>query len=333
MQARQDNRPRFRQGADHVESWFMRANHPTRPRALWLKATILGRAGGLALAEAWCSLFDGERTRAEGAKATVPFDAAHFHPVDQVAELAGCRFHLDPSAGGSTGRVGPFSWDLKWSRLPGDLGDPLSMLPSRRLLDAPLPRNKLLTPAPALSFEGTVDWQGERWAVDQWLGMQGHNWGRAHSPEYAWGQCIFVDTDGRPFGSVEAASGRIVMGRWTSPVLALMEVRRHGRTYRFDRLVDLWNRRARIAFPDWTLKMRGRSGEALLTMRAQPDRMVCLGYENPDGRLSYCLNSKLATVSLRVNPVNEEGFECFSQHGGALEFLQPDPAAELTEVV
>jgi hypothetical protein len=112
-----------------------------------------------------------------------------------------------------------------------------------------------------------------------------------------------------------------------------MTIRRQNRTYRFDRLVDLWNQDAAIDFPDWTLRMQGPDGEALLSMRANPEHMVCLGYENPDGKLSYCLNSKLSTVSLRVNPVNHEAFECTSQYGGALEFLQSTPAPELPEVV
>ncbi len=325
------NRLRHQPGSDHVESWFLRANHPERPRALWLKATILGRAKGESVSEAWCSLFDGETPRAKGYKVTVPIGEARFET--DTAEIAGCRFDFDPATGGSTGRVGEVSWDLSWKRLPGLLGDPLSMLPSDRLIDGPLPRNKLLTPAPAMSFEGEIRWKDEVWPIEQWLGMQGHNWGRAHSPEYAWGQCVFTDSAGQPFASVEAASGRIVVGGFTSPILALMTVRRSGRTYRFDRLVDVWNRTASIAFPDWTLKMRGPDGEALLSMRARPDRMVCLGYENPDGQLSHCLNSKLASVSLRMNPVNEDAFECRSEHGGALEFLQPDPVAALSEVV
>ncbi|MCP4807748.1 MAG: hypothetical protein GY913_10165 [Proteobacteria bacterium] len=328
-----DNRSRYLAGAPHIESWFVRANHPTRPRALWLKATIVGRPDGSATADAWCSLFDGEAPRAKGAKASTPLDAATFEPAQQRVDLAGCRFSFDPDAGAATGEAGPFTWDLKWRRLPGALGAPMSLLPTRRMLDVPIPRNKLLTPAPAIRLTGSVTWAGERWSVDDWLGMQGHNWGQSQSPEYAWGQCHFLDASGTPFATVEGASGRVAIGSWVTPILALMEVRRAGRTYRFDRLVDTWNRRADIRFPDWTLKMRGRDGAALLSMRARPDRMVCLGYENPSGSISHCLNSKLATVSLRVDPIDGPGFECFSEHGGALEFLQPHPEPSLPEVV
>jgi len=325
-----DNAPRFTPGAAHVESWFMRANHPDAPRALWLKATILSRPGGGAVAEVWCSLFDEDR--AKGRKATAPIGEARFEGDPLKIQLQGCDFDLG-SPGGARGSLGDFSWDLTWERLPGPLGEPLCMLPTRRLVDAPVPKNKLLTPWPALRFSGEVRWGEQTWRVHGWPGMQGHNWGPAHSPEYAWGQCLFAGADGEPFCMVEAASGRIVIGGRTSPILALMTIRRAGRVYRFDRLVDVWNRSADIAFPDWTLKMRGRDGEALLRMRARPERMVCLGYEDPGGNLSHCLNSKLAAVSLRVNPVNHDAFECASAHGGALEFLQPHPAPAIPEVV
>ncbi len=327
-----DNAPRFQAGTEHVESWFFRANHPTEPRAIWLKATILSRRGG-AVAEAWCSLFDGDRDRALGRKVTVPMASARIGGSSLGIHVEGCSFQLGADRGSAKGTLGEFSWDLSWERLPGPLGEPLCMLPSRRLVDARLPRNKLLTPSPVLLCSGTARWGGQTWSMERWPGMQGHNWGRAHSPEYAWGQCVFSSELGEPVCTVEAASGRVALGGRTSPLLALMSIRRGGRVYRFDRLLDLWNRDARIDFPEWTLRMKGPAGEALLSMRARPERMVCLGYENPSGQLSHCLNSKLAAVSLRVNPVNEEAFECRSLHGGALEFLQREPVSAIPEVV
>ena len=331
-----DNRPRYTPGTDHVESWFFRANHPTEPKALWLKATLLGRRRGPSVAEVWCSLFDGGPPRARGAKVTVPVEEAEFSGSPLGIEIAESRFRLEADGGSARGAAGGFTWDLRWRRPPGapaPLTEPLCLLPFRRLIDAPLPKNKLLTPAPALQFSGTVTWDGETWEVDRWLGMQGHNWGAAHSPQYAWGQCNFTNAQGAPFASVEAASGRIVVAGQTTPLLALMTIRRGNQAYRFDRLLDLWNQKAKIDFPRWSLRMRGPDGEAALTMEARPERMVCLGYENPDGRLSHCLNSKLARVHLRVNPVNDDGFECTSDHGGALEFLQPDPPPQIAEVV
>ena len=79
--------------------------------------------------------------------------------------------------------------------------------------------------------------------------------------------------------------------------------------------------------------MRGKAGEALLSMDAHPSEMVCLGYANPDGQTRYCLNSKLARVRLQVNPTRSSGFTCTSEHGGALEFLRTTPDVRLGEVI
>ena len=52
--------PRVRGG--HVESYFLRANHPSRPLAFWAKATVLKPVGGMALQESWFVFFDGEES-------------------------------------------------------------------------------------------------------------------------------------------------------------------------------------------------------------------------------------------------------------------------------
>ncbi|NOY26182.1 MAG: hypothetical protein GXP62_09955 [Oligoflexia bacterium] len=327
--SRPANLIRYVAGNEHVESWFFRANHPSLPRAIWLKATILGSRSGGAQASAWCSCFDGNGEpgrRAWGQRATVPFDQAHFDGDDPQIQVADCSFDLGATSGNAQGQLGELSWDLHWERSPGLLGEPLCLFPSDRLIDSRLPRNKLVTPAPVLMVSGHVVSRGQTWEIDQWVGMQGHNWGPAHSPEYAWGQCNFLNSAGEVFCTVEAAAGRVVMGGFTTPLLAMMTIRRGKSRYSFDRILDLWRQKTDIDFPCWSLRMRGPGGDAQLSMRAHPDRMVCLPYENPSGQISYCLNSKLASVSLRVNPVDEDGFVCESQHGGALEFLQPQPA-------
>lgn len=338
MTSRSDNAPRLKPGTDHVESWFLRANDPASPRAVWVKATALVRANGESVAEAWCSVFDHDRAR--GFRATVPLGQARLvgdadRPTE--AEVAGTRLQLELDGGRAEGglrsETGAVAWDLRFRRFDGPLGDPLCLLPDRRLIDARLPRNKLLTPFPVALFEGTLSWDDATWDLGGWVGMQGHNWGPAHAPEYAWGQAVFLDASGAPFAMVEAASGRVVVGPFTTPVLSLLTARRGEREFRFDHILDLWNQRPRAAFPDWTLGMSGKAGEALLTMRAAPERTVCLGYDNPTGPRGLCLNSKTAGVVLRLNPNEEDGFELLSPHGGALEFLQRHEDSRVLPVV
>lgn len=332
-----DNRPRFRVGADHVESWFVRANDPASPRAFWLKATVLTRADGTSLSQGWFSAFDGDRTAAF--RRDVPLGEAVFEEgaAGLRARLGPLSLRLDADSGASTGELGSsagrVSWDLSFRRLSGPLGAPMCLLPTRRLVDAPFPRNKLLTPFPVAAFSGRVTWADRTWDLDGWTGMQGHNWGSSHNPEYAWGQCVFTDSTGRPTAVVEGASGRISLGPTVSPLLSMLVVRRADEEYRFDRVVDLWRQRPEIAFPGWSLRMSGRDGEARLEMRARPASMVCLAYQNPARPTSYCLNSKTASVRLTLRPRSGGTIDLDSRHGGALELLGPAPVREVQPVV
>jgi hypothetical protein len=112
-----------------------------------------------------------------------------------------------------------------------------------------------------------------------------------------------------------------------------MVVRRGARTYRFDRLFDVWRQRASHDGQRWALSLLGPDGDAELTMSAEGRPMVCLGYDNPDGHRSYCLNSKLARTTLTVRPADGASFSCVSEHGGALEFLSRTPDPRFLHVV
>lgn len=338
MTSNADNAPRFRTGTGHVESWFVRANDPASPRAIWLKATALTRADGTSLSQAWCSVFDGDRTQAYCLD--VPLEEATFDhgPSGLLAKVGSLSLDLNTDGGSSTGLLASgtsqVSWDLGFDRLPGSLGRPLSLFPTQRLVDAPFPRNKLLTPFPVATFGGSVTRDGATWDLDGWVGMQGHNWGAAHSPEYAWGQCVFPDpATGTPYAVVEGASGRIELGSRLSPLMSMLVVRRGEEEWRFDKIIDLWRQRPEVEFPRWSLRMSGRDADARLDMLGSPESMVCLAYQNPARATSYCLTSKTASVRLTVRPKRGEQFELRSEHGGALEFLGPEQVPEVQPVV
>lgn len=319
-----DNECRFRGGPGHVESYFWRANDPSRPRALWLKQTILAPLKGPAVAESWFIWFDAEAKRTIAGKATQPFERARFFP-DAVTTDA---MSASPTAPGhARGAVstpeGDASFDLAWTVTPSPVARRLSILPYRLLREGPFPKAKLLTPYPSLDFTGVVTVAGERVDVGGWRGMQGHNWGKEHTFEYVWGQCLFPDDD----VMCEGFSARVKIAGGTTPRLSALVVSKGARTFRFDRLFDPWRQKASIDGDRWTLELRSDDGEASLSMDASQQPMVCLGYDNPNGERSYCLNSKLAKVSLRVRPSDDASFTVHSAHGGALEFLkrQPDP--------
>lgn len=298
----------------HVESYFLRLNDPAGPRALWLKLTVLAPLEGPAVIETWLVAFDAGRVY--GHRHTLPF-------VNPGWPLAAGGYRLDLDRGHVEGVCGNASFNLDYAARPG-VGAPLSIFPFDWMLAASFPRSKLLTPVPFADFRGEVLVFGERWAVEGWPGMQGHNWGREHAPAYAWGQCNF---DGPEPASVEAFSGKVRVGGRLSPWISALVLRHGGREYRFNNLVDLWRQEATVLDDRWTLRVSGRDGRVRLRMSAVGVPVACLGYGNPDGSTAYCFNTKLAKTLVEVEPRDAEPFHLASAHGGALEFLRPEAGA------
>lgn len=334
---KEPNALRYR-GPGHVESWFLRANHPTRPLALWLKATLLAPLRGEAVAETWFIFFDGEKKRAFAHKETVPFAQATFRSGDgsQSISIAGARWSLG-AAGAAQGKLrgqqGDATWDLNWVADASAVGGPLTIYPTELMLVGPFPKSKVLTPFPSLTFSGRVRVFGEEVALHGWSGMQGHNFGREHHYEYTWGQCVFPATRAGPETMVEGGTARLKVGPAVSPPMSSLVVRRGAREYRFDNFLAIWRQEASVAKWRWTLRVRGADGEAAVTMDAGAMPLACLGYLNPDGQLRYCFNTKLAHVWLHLRPRDGAPFQLESEHGGALEFLQHLPDPSIPDVV
>lgn len=330
-----DNALRYAQRPGHVESYFLRANHPTRPLALWLKATILAPLDALAVAEAWFVFFDGERGTTFAHRRTEPYSSASFAGAGDLGldvRAAGLTLSLGAQGtakGDFNAPHGTASIDVAWREGASPIARPLSIYPWRLLRSGPFPKSKLLTPCPSLRFSGRVLLPDGEVTLTDWAGMQGHNWGREHAFEYAWGQCLFPEDD----VMVEGFSGRVRVAGRTTPRMSALVVRRGARTWAFDAIFDVWRQQAEVTLDRWVLRLRGRDGEARLEMDAAGRPMVCLGYGNPDGETSYCFNTKLAKARLEVRPADGAAFVCESRHGAALELLRREPDSRFPHVV
>jgi hypothetical protein len=290
-------------GRDHVESYFIKLNDPSGERALWLKATILasGREPERAVAEGWAIAFDrrGGSRRHMAVKHTLPFASASFSRtgLDIRWELpeAGDWMRIEPGrAAGSVSRGGErVEWDLRSS---GDLGL-LAPLPLEILYSPSFPNTKTLTPRPDLRFEGEVTAFGERWVIDGWRGMQGHNWGRQHTYRYAWCHANVWEED--PAFVLEGLSASIKLGPVVTPFLTVVCVRHRGVRYDFNGLLDLARSKAEVTLRRWVFSASNRYGRIEGTVEAETGDMVGLHYANPDGTMSYCLNSKLSRARVR----------------------------------
>jgi len=318
------NAPRFDGRPGHVESYFVRLNDPARPRAVWFKQTVLAPLQGEAVAESWVIFFDGARVVAD--KVTVPWSQAQYGDPHVTTPAMALTVG---GVGGARGTIAQVQFDVHWDRPDSTSSAPLQLYPWRALRVGPFPRSKLNTPAPWIVARGTLVVAGEQVDVTGWTGSQGHNWGREHSFEYAWGQAVFPGAD----AVLEGFTGRVRVAGRTTPRMSALVVRRDGREWRFDRIFDPWRQEQHVDADRWEIRLRSHDGEAHLVMDSRDRAQACLGYLNPDGAMSYCFNSKLARVQLEVFPSDGARFELTSEHGGALEFLRREPDPRFTRVV
>ena len=239
--------------------------------------------------------------------------------------IDGAGVHLDPAR--ATGRVTDGRHEIEWDLTLEGGGAPLFHFPYERLYTARLPRKKLLTPAPTLAFQGTLTVDGERREVASWRGLRGHNWGSEHAFAYAYGNCNTWDCppgESAPELVIDGFSVKIRLGPVKSPWLSLAVGRRGDRELAWNRLGGWWSRRSRVRFPCWDLELESEGRSLSSRWRADPADLAGLRYFHPDGRVSYCYNTKYAALDVTIRDRDGATLRATS-HAAELEFLYPEP--------
>lgn len=309
------------QAEGHYESFFLRANHPSRPLAFWIRYTIFcpkGRAGD-AMGELWAVFFDGESGRHVVAKQEYPlaacvFDSSAFRVGVGEATLGPNRLRGAVASGGQA-----LAWNMMYE---GD-APPVLLLPFK-LYQGGFPAAKSLVSLPLARFGGELSVNGEAIDVTGWVGSQNHNWGRRHTDLYAWGQVAGFDS--HPDSFLEVATARLRVGPfWTPPLTPL--VLRHRKTeYALTGLLQGLRARGSFRYFDWEFKSESAKVDIEGTISAPREAFVGLAYRNPPGGVKHCLNSKIARCTLRFRDKRAGTTETLdTQSRAAFEILTSDP--------
>jgi hypothetical protein len=295
--AAQANYSRHKDGpAGFYESFFIRANHPEKPLAFWIRYTIFKPANNPsgALGEVWATWFDGDTGQHVSVKDELPFSECAFNPqafdvkVGQAALKSG-------QASGAAGSSDTIQWDLTFS---GDR-EPLLLLPPK-LYDLGFPKAKALVSLPLASFSGTLTVNGQAMEIADWVGSQNHNWGVKHTDSYAWGQVAGFDDNDGVDSFLEIATGQLKFGPVWTPRMTLMVLRHQGREYKLNSIRQSLKAYGRFEFFTWTFKSATNEIEIEGTISASKKDFVGLQYYNPPGGIKHCLNTKIATCQLSV---------------------------------
>ena len=293
----QANRTRYRPGqrSGHYESFFMRANHPSRPHAFWIRYTIFSpqRHPEQAIGELWAVWFDGESGHHVAVKKEVPFTRCAFSNAELLVTIDDARLQPGMLVGSATSGSNTIAWELSFRGNE----QPLFLLPLK-LYDANLPKAKSLVALPLAMFSGSLSVDGRMIDITDWVGSQNHNWGSKHTDHYAWAQVAGFDTHPRSF--LEVATARLKFGPLWTPFMTTLVLRHGGQEFALNSLRQAFRARGSFDYFSWRVASETDAVRIDGTLRAPRDAFVGLRYMNPPGGIKHCLNSKIAACELTV---------------------------------
>lgn len=300
----------------HYESWFCRANHPSRPLAFWIRYTIFAPKGRPldALGERWAIFFDGERHAITAVKDEHPIRGCTFGKSALEVDLAGARLDGTSLRGQAACGGHTIAWDLRY-----DSPAPPLLLLDRGLYAAPFPKAKALVGSPHAVYTGTLRVDGEEHAIDGWVGSQNHNWGEKHTDRYAWGQVAGFDD--APDAFLEVGTAQVKLGPLMTPPLTVLVLRLDGEELAFNTIPRALRAKGRYDYFRWQFATGDEHTQIEGSIAAAASDFVGLPYYDPPGGTKTCLNSKIARCDLTVRRKGKPVRTLSTRHRAAFEIL------------
>jgi hypothetical protein len=319
---KQVNFTRYQPGqkAGHYESFFQRANHPTRPIAFWIRYTIFSPNNHPeeAIGELWAIFFDGETGNHVAVKKEVPFHQCTFKPDAFSVKVGDASLEQGRLKGNAGSHGHNISWELSYG---GDEA-PLFLLPLR-LYTAKFPKAKSLVGLPMAVYHGSLFVDGKRIEIEKWVGSQNHNWGSRHTDLYTWGQVAGFDS--HPDSFLEVASAKLRIGPFWTPWMSPIVLRHQGKEIMMNSLLQTVRAKSSFNYFNWNFTSETEEIRLEGEISAPKEAFIGLNYRNPPGGSKHCLNSKIATCELRIHHRQSSQWGppdvLFTKHRAAFEIL------------
>ncbi|MCG8668922.1 MAG: hypothetical protein MI867_05875 [Pseudomonadales bacterium] len=316
------NRCRFdiNSNKGHYESYFLRANHPDKPIAFWIRYTLFSPKGRAkdTIGELWVIFFDGETNEITAAKEEVPFDKCKFSNEGLSVSISDIATLKPGEAKGTASQSSnKISWHLNYC--VGE--EPLLLLPES-LYEAPLPKAKALVGNPNVLYNGTFMVNGETIHIENWQGSENHNWGEKHTDRYAWGQVAGFDND--PDAFLEVGTARLKIGPIWTPWLTTMVIRVDGQEIQLNNLLKAAFAKATFNYFNWHIETSQGDISVVCDIYAPRYHFVGLNYYNPPGGSNTCLNCKIAGCRLIIREKGKPDRVLETKNRAAFEILTDD---------
>ncbi|PIE41544.1 MAG: hypothetical protein CSA49_02960 [Gammaproteobacteria bacterium] len=304
----------------HYESYFLRANHPEKPYAFWIRYTVFVPKGKPenSIGELWAIFFNGETHQVTAVKEELPLAQCAFSSEGLSVNM-GDRARLVP--GKAQGAAALNGHQISWQLHYGNGEKPLLLLPEV-LYSTPLPKAKALVGNPNVRYRGSLVVDGNSIAIDNWQGSENHNWGEKHTDYYAWGQVAGFDNDPQAF--LEVATARLKIGPIWTPWMTTLVIRVDGEEIKLNNLWNATRAKATFNYFNWHIETAQGDTSVVCDIYGLRYDFVGLNYYNPPGGTNICLNSKIAGCRLQIKRQGKPQRVLETRNRAAFEILTAD---------
>jgi hypothetical protein len=278
------------------ESYYLKAAHPSEPKAVWIRHTVHKRPGAEPTGSLWCTFFDRDAGSPVAIKQTLdsPRTAG-----DELLRLGNARFGRGEASAHVETDGREAGWDLRFETSE----EPLHHLPRDFMYTAPLPRTKLLTPLPAARFSGGADLDGREHDLGGWTGMVGHNWGAEHAERWIWLHASGFEGHG-PDTWLDLGIGRIKVGRFTVPWIANGALSLDGARHTLGGPGKARKTKIEETPTGVRFRLAGSGLGVKGSVTAPREAFVGWVYADPDGSEHHVVNCSVADVELEAAGVS-----------------------------
>lgn len=281
--------------------WYLKLNDPTSQRALWLRFSLLSSGNGFKrVAETWAVFFQrGPNREVKKIALKQVHDIRAFSSIAQsIIRIEDCELLENQTRGLIQSKGNSIQWDLRFIQ---NKQNSFNLIPEM-LSRTGVVRNTVVTDCEELLFTGTTQVNGEVIHWKEAPGMQGHLYGPKSSHSWVWGHCnTFLNEQGKPAQFVfEGLSARNQIGPFVTPRLSSFYFFYQNQGYYFNTLRDAIFLKSTNTLNEWTFQADRGDLSFRGTARAEHKDFAGLTYEDTNGSLLYCSNSKLSDMKILI---------------------------------
>lgn len=318
------------------EVWYWKLNPQNDAWSFWFRYTLL-KSETKSVAEVW-GIFtrretkkseEGENVQNIAIKETFPIELCKYEASDNNSSLSIGDNFVDfiRCKGDLSKENNRLCWDLNLT--PIHPQSSFNFIP-RSLWRLGIVKNYTVTVNEKMLFNGSIKVNKDAIRVQNALGMQGHLTGSKQGHSWAWAHsCIFFDEEtGESVPLIiDILSARARIGKKiSSPQLTTLFLYYDGKQYLLNSIKNILSTKSRYIPLFW--EIQGKTDDFFFSVDIEADMPTVVGvqYEDTDGSMLYCYNTKMATIKLIIHDLTNNNEKHFvSLQKGAFEWVQRKP--------